>query len=231
MFYRVTKGHMELQIKISLDGSNTIYVPSLNEHYHSTNGAITEAIHVYRHEGLEHYMSENPNCKQINVLEIGFGTGLNALVTALNTGLNQIYYEGIELFPLPSNTIAQLNYGKVLGETSNLIFEKITESVWNQTNQITPYLTLNKVNTSLFNWNSQKQFQVIYFDAFGPEVQPEMWTAEVFEKISNSTQQGGVLTTYCAKGEVRRQLQRVGFKVYRIPGPPGKREMVRAVKL
>ncbi len=222
---------MELEVKISKDGSNTLFVPSLNEHYHSTNGAITEAIHVYRTEGLDFFHQENPLTKSINILEIGFGTGLNALVSAMSHITPAFNYDGLELLPLPIETIQQLNYTTELGANSKELYSLITQADWNKPVKITNSFTLHKINQNLLDWSPQKKYQVIYFDAFGPEVQPEMWSPEVFDKIAIAADQGAVLTTYCAKGEVRRQLKLVGFKVFRIPGPPGKREMARAVKL
>lgn len=222
---------MELEVKISKDGSNTLFVPSLNEHYHSTNGAITEAIHVYRTEGLDFFCQENPTTKIINILEIGFGTGLNALVSAMSHISPELNYDGLELYPLSLNTIQKLNYTTELGVDSNELYSHITRADWNIPTKITNKFTLHKINQNLLSWTPQTKYQVIYFDAFGPEVQPEMWSPEVFDKISIAAEPGAVLTTYCAKGEVRRQLKRVGFKVFRIPGPPGKREMARAIKL
>lgn len=221
---------MEVEFKISKDGSSTLFVPALNEHYHSMNGAITEAKHVYVDQGLNFFINSSLSTSEINILEIGFGTGLNGLVTLLNGGSNLINYDGLELNPLDHEILSQLNFTQQLNEESNSVFEIISSANWNEEVTIGNNFNLNKLHTSIFEWQPKRVYHVVYFDAFAPEIQPEMWEVTVLQKIADATARGGVLTTYCAKGEVRRRLQAVGFKVFRIPGPPGKREMIRAVK-
>ncbi len=222
---------MEVILKVSNDGSNTLFVPSLNEHYHSTNGAITEALHVYIKEGLQFYLNSDGANRDVNILEIGFGTGLNALVTALDGSYTRLNYDGLELNPLSLESTSGLHYFDQLGGESEELFAKITHAQWDVSCSITDSMSLRKIHQDINCWQSDRRYQVVYFDAFAPEVQPEMWEPEVLSKIAELTLPNGVLTTYCAKGEVRRRLQAVGFKVYRIPGPPGKREMIRAVKI
>lgn len=221
---------MNVEFKISKDGSSTLFVPALNEHYHSMNGAITEAKHVYVDQGLNFFINSNNTASEINLLEIGFGTGLNALVTALNDDVRTINYDGLELNPLSNEVLSELNFTQQLSSESISVFEMISSCRWNESEPISSRFNLTKLHTSIFDWKPTKVYHVIYFDAFAPEIQPEMWEIPLLQKIANASALGAVLTTYCAKGEVRRRLQSVGFKVFRIPGPPGKREMIRAVK-
>ncbi len=221
---------MEVELKISKDGSSTLYVPALNEHYHSMNGAITEAKHVYVDQGLNFFINSDSTVSDINILEIGFGTGLNALVTQLNGSSRFLNYDGLELNPLSKAVLLEMNFAQQISEESISVYEKISSSEWNKSVLINDDFNLTKLHTSVFDWNPKSLYHVVYFDAFAPEIQPEMWEVSVLQKIADATVTGGVLTTYCAKGEVRRRLQSVGFKVFRIPGPPGKREMIRAVK-
>ena len=218
------------EFKITGDGSHTLYVEALDETYHSSHGAIQEAIHVFINAGLNHF-----NKDRINVLEIGFGTGLNAFLTLLEVDKSVIHvkYTGVEAFPLGLDITNQLNYVDELNSTNkeNEQFKQLHEVEWEGFQKITKNFNLRKTKVKLDIFEATEQFDVIYFDAFGPRVQPEMWTEPVFEKMYNCLANDGVLVTYCAKGSVKRCLKTVGFKVESLPGPPGKREMTRAIKI
>jgi len=218
-----------MQIIKTSDGSQTIYLPEINEQYHSLNGAITESEYVYIDKGYRFFQGENPN-----VFEVGFGTGLNCLLTALQAEQlkRPTLYISIEKFPLEKNVTNQLNYGRLFSDDSQHIFELIHKCQWNNEVQISEYFRLFKIEGDLLNYSLAdfENCNVIYFDAFGPDKQPEMWTPLIFNKISMLTSTGGVLVTYSAKGDVRRQLNASGFDMKKIPGPPGKIHMLRGIK-
>lgn len=205
------------------DGSNSLYLPEFDETYHSRYGAIQESIHVFIENGLK-----NVSKKDIKILEFGFGTGLNALMTLINCQEKQIEYVGIEKFPLGIALINQLNYTKTNDE--QVVFEKIHTTDWNKKAVITNGFSLKKIKTDFTEFQSSEKFDIIYFDAFAPRVQPELWTKEIFEKTFNLLSKEGILVTYCAKGSIKRILKEVGFEVITLPGPPGKREMTKAIK-
>lgn len=218
-----------MQIINTSDGSHTIYLPEMDEQYHSVNGAITESDFVYINKGYNYLESKNPK-----VFEVGFGTGLNCLLTALQAEQNKrpTLYITIEKYPLQKDIISQLNFGRLISEDARIIFEIIHSSKWNEVVHISEYFNLFKIKGDLIDINLT-QFEncdVIYFDAFGPDKQPEMWTPHIFRKIYSITSPKGVLVTYSAKGEVRRQLAASGFEMERLPGPPGKNEMLRGIK-
>lgn len=220
---------MKRVIEKTEDGSATLFVPELNEHYHSVKGARTESQHIFVHMGLEASTAAEPH-----ILEIGFGTGLNALLTleAAEKGQRRVHYTGIELYPLSWEEVDALKY------STHPLFEALHRAPWEEEVVITPNFTLKKVQADVQTIGADgllrinnSPFDVVYFDAFAPEKQPGMWEESVFRSIYASMNLGGVLTTYCAKGAVRRLLQAVGFKVERLPGPPGgKREILRATK-
>ncbi|NDV80661.1 tRNA (5-methylaminomethyl-2-thiouridine)(34)-methyltransferase MnmD [Bacteroides sp. 51] len=204
------------------DGSATLYVPEMNEHYHSVKGARTESQHIFIDMGLKHVQTAQPH-----VLEIGFGTGLNAYLTLLaaNETGKKVHYTGLELYPLEWDMIAELNY------SDDPLFKQIHTAAWEEEVEISPNFTLQKKKTdftTIHKENHPHRYDVVYFDAFAPEKQPEMWEQQLFNHIYSITNSGGVLTTYCAKGSIRRMLQAAGFVVERLPGPPGgKREILR----
>lgn len=211
-------------LKTTLDGSSTLYLPEMDEHYHSTNGARSESMHVYIDAG---YRATDAN--PVSVLEIGFGTGLNAWLTlseatATNRPTN---YIAIELFPLSMDVVDQLSYSK--GEGGDL-YRQIHTTEWEKRVDISPYFNLQKIKTDLASFIPPKGMDVVYFDAFAPDKQPEMWQSIYFERLFASMNSGGLLTTYCAKGVVRRMLIAAGFEVERLPGPLGKREILRAFR-
>lgn len=219
------------------DGSATIYLSDWNESYHSRHGAIQEAYHVFIQNGLDFFKES----AQLSILEIGFGTGLNAFITLLesiNRNLN-INYTGIEKYPVSAEEAQKLNYPKILKEWNpqfsvdelEKYYFDLMNSGWEKEIQLKSEFNLTKIQDDFLEFNyPENQFDLIYFDAFGARVQPELWTEILFEKLFNSLKKGGIFTTYSAKGSVRRALIEVGFKVEKRPGPPGKREMLVAKK-
>jgi len=223
---------LKRQIIITKDGSSTIHIPEWNEQYHSIHGAIQEAKHVFIKHGLHHVIAEN-NLKHIAILEIGFGTALNAFISLLEAEklkLN-IDYSGIEAYPISMEEISQLNYPDQLNVLDKKdVFNKLHEVSWGFNHEITTNFQLRKEEKDFMKIDNKNTFNLIYFDAFGARVQPELWTETIFKIMFEALKNKGVLVTYAAKGSVRRAMQSVGFIVERLEGPPGKREMLRATK-
>ena len=222
---------MQRQPIITKDGSHTISIPEMNVTYHSHHGAIQESMHVFINAGLK-YVSGNLPKTGISIFEMGFGTGLNALLSFIEAEKNQvkIHYTTVELFPLQEHEITSLNYCEQLHRKDlEPVFHQLHQSEWEKDIHISPYFTIHKTKASLLNFTTSKFFNLIYYDAFAPSAQPELWTKQVFEKLFLMLMPGGVLVTYCSKGDVRRAMQAAGFGVEKIQGPPGKREMVRAL--
>lgn len=220
----------DIDIELTADGSHTLFVHALNEHYHSTNGALKESEHVFIDAGLRYCKKSN-----LKVLEIGFGTGLNAFLTLLDIlqSERKVSYLAIEANPLPYHIVERLNYPKMIGDIDSGLFHKLHMAKWGIDVGIRPEFSLTKIKADLtqFDFNAVENVDLVYFDAFAPDKQPDMWKQYLFDNLFSRMNDNGVLVTYCAKGEVRRSMQRAGFTVYRLPGPPGKREMLRAVKL
>jgi tRNA U34 5-methylaminomethyl-2-thiouridine-forming methyltransferase MnmC len=218
---------MKRIFKVTEDGSHTLYIPELDEHYHSKFGAIQEAVHVYINAGLNLC-----NKNKINVLEAGFGTGLNTFLTFIESEKQEkeIDYTSIELYPLEKEITDNLNFSEALNYEDSNIFKSMHDAVWNESTQISSNFKLNKVQADLTTYDFKGPYDVVYYDAFAPEVQPELWDVNIFKKIYDAMNSGGILTTYCVKGIVKRALTECGFKIKRLPGPPGKREMLRAIK-
>ena len=212
------------------DGSFTLQIPEWDEQYHSKHGAVAEALHVFIKEGL-HFWFSCHNASEISILEIGFGTGLNSYLTFLETQNNpwRINYTGVEAYPLGIEEIKTLNYPSILN-TSEDKFLNFHNSPWQEIIEISNNFQLTKQNKYFSEIEDQNAFDLIYFDAFGIRVQPELWTEEIFKKMYDSLRQNGILVTYAANGNARRAMQSAGFEVERLPGPPGKKEMMRAVK-
>jgi tRNA U34 5-methylaminomethyl-2-thiouridine-forming methyltransferase MnmC len=219
---------MNLELILTSDGSHTLFVPELKEHYHSIHGAVQESALVYIRNGLE-FCSADP----LNVFEVGFGTGLNALLTAISeSDKNRIVqYTSIEKYPISENIIKKLNHWNFAGTTGRHIFDKIHEVRWGSFERITDYFYLKKIKCDLVKDHIEGKYDLIYFDAFGPDKQPEVWSESVIYKIAELTLPGAIFVTYSAKGVVKRLLINNGFKVTLLPGPPGKRQMIRAIKL
>ena len=219
-------------IVVTADGATTIGIPSWKEHYNSTHGAVNEAMHVFIQNGLSHWKSQNPNDVRCNILEIGFGTGLNAWLTFLNNVDSNltVFYYGIEAFPVQIELIEALNYTQLAESSKANIFRSMHLNEWNVPLSLSPNFSLTKIQSTFEAVKAKDAYDLIYYDAFGARVQPELWTVQMFQKMQNALKPGGVLVTYCAKGSVRRAMLDVGLEVERLIGPPGKREMLRASK-
>ena len=223
---------MKREIIITGDGSHSFSVPELNVAYHSIHGAIQESMHVYiktglTDSGLFDYVGVH------HILEVGFGTGLNALLTLVEADKhkNRIYYTAIEPYPLHETEISQLNYCEYLNLPHyQHLFEKMHLCEWEEMIEITEYFRLTKIKCKLIYFSTENSFFIIYFDAFAPKAQPEVWTKAVFDKMYSILQPGGILVTYCSKGDVRRAMMAAGFQVEKLQGPSNKREMLRARK-
>lgn len=222
---------MEQKLVITGDGSTSLFVPELDEHYHSVHGAIQESQHVFIDAGLK-YLFERQ--KQINVLEIGFGTGLNVLLSCIeaNKAKINVQFTTIEKFPIQEEYQKKLNYCELLENKKECetIFNKIHSSSWEEFQQISPYFQLKKCKMDIKDIAWKDKFDLIYFDAFAPSTQPELWTAQIFNLIYDSLKNQGILVTYCAKGSVKRILKDIGFTLEALPGAAKKREMTRGVK-
>lgn len=214
---------------ITGDGSSTIYVPEFDEHHHSTFGAITESMHVYIKAGLQ---ALNPSQNAVSIFEAGFGCGLNALLTSMEAihDNRTITYYAVELYPVSAPMVSQLNYAEIVGGNSTALFSAIHAAEWNTAVEIHKNFTLFKISTDLTTYLPGFCYDAIYFDAFAPEKQPEMWSEEIFSRLYKQLNPGGLIVTYCAKGEVRRRMKSAGFLMERLPGPPGKREILRGWK-
>lgn len=222
-FYR-----MERSLRLTDDGSHTLYVDILDEAYHSTHGALRESMHVFIKQGL-HTLSK----PELNILEIGFGTGLNALLTlhfAMQTK-REIHYHAVEKYPLSRTEYAQLNFEQFLDRQPRGFLNLMHDAEWEKSVQISDGFSLFKEQADFRSMNLPGDFDLVYFDAFSPDKQPELWSPEVFATIGKSTRKGAVLVTYSSKGVVRRTLTSCGFKIEKVPGPPGKREIIRAIRI
>jgi len=219
---------LERKIIVTADGSSTIYLPEWDENYHSKHGAIQEAKHVFIKSGLSLFADQN-----ISILEIGFGTALNSFITFLEApkyNLN-IDYVGVEAYPVSEEEIEKLNYVSELNaDEFKAVFSEMHIQKWEVQNKLSSNFSLTKRKQFFNEIKDENTFNLIYFDAFGARVQPELWTEEIFESMYKSLKKGGVLVTYCAKGSVRRAMLKVGFSIEKLAGPPGKREMLRATK-
>lgn len=220
------------EIIITKDGSHTVSIPHMNVTYHSVHGAIQESMHVFIQAGFYHADKPGDN-SPVRIFEMGFGTGLNALLTLIEAGSRHepVYYTAIELSSLAREEIKYLNYCQQLNRKDlQPVFEELHFSAWEKQNTLTPWFTLYKSAVDLLQLDpaNYAPYHLIYFDAFAPGAQPELWTKEIFEKLYQLLLPGGLLVTYCSKGDVRRAMQSAGFAIEKIPGPPGKREMIRA---
>lgn len=220
---------MKRHLQLTADGSHTIQIEDLQVTYHSKHGAIQESKHVFIDAGIA-YLQQMNNLSEVRILEMGFGTGLNALLTAIFSDQMdlRVNYHSIEAFPLATDEVSLLNYGSLLQQEA--IFALLHTAHWNTATTIHPKFELYKHHSKLDTFVSAENFNLIYYDAFAPTAQPELWTVEVFEKLYRLLAPEGILVTYCSKGAVRRAMEVAGFRVTKLQGPPGKREMVRAFR-
>ena len=223
----------ELIVIHTEDGSTSLFHNGLQETYHSVHGAIQESQHVFIEAGLHHWLRIS-NRQTISILEIGFGTGLNALLTALaaeKVGV-EIEYETIEAFPLAMEMVRLLNYPAIIGtNNAKSVFENLHQAEWRKPKKISPYFDFLKSDLKLQEADfGDEKFDLIFFDAFGPDKQPDMWQRSNLVKLARAMNPQGVFVTYSAKGQLKRDLVSLGLLVEKIPGPPGKREMIRATK-
>jgi len=220
---------LKREILITSDGSTTIHLTDWDESYHSKHGAIQEAYHVFIKNGLSLF-----NGKSVSILEIGFGTGLNAFITYLEAKkVNQtIEYVGVEAYPVQVEEALQMNYVSELNASDEIdVFNKMHESNWEEKQLISDDFSLTKRKQFFQDISDENAFDLIYFDAFGFRVQPELWSLEIFHRMYNALKTNGVLVTYACRGSIKRAMLECGFKVEKLPGAPGKREMLRGTKL
>ena len=224
---------MKREIKTTSDGSKTLYISELNENYHSHHGALQEARHVFIDNGLKTVQNY-----EINILELGFGTGLNVLVTIdefLKTDKNHvIHYSTIEKYPVNECEVTELSYDSFFDEPNiKEYYRKLHECEWNKTTELFPNFFFTKYHRDFFNLKEIElpKINLVYYDCFGARVQPDLWEKPLFEMVADKMEMGGLLTTYSSKGSVRRILEELNFKVEKKNGPPGKREMINAIKL
>jgi tRNA U34 5-methylaminomethyl-2-thiouridine-forming methyltransferase MnmC len=213
----------EILFQVTEDGSHTLYLPEMDEHYHSVHGAIQESRHVFIDAGFEACTAEQPR-----VFEVGFGTGLNTLLTAIEAGKRgrKVRYTSVELYPLALEQALMLNYGKMLEEEE--LFANLHQTAWNESVAVNNSFDLRKIEADFASMPmAENEYDLIYFDAFAPNKQADLWQPEIFDRLFRSLKPDGIFVTYCAKGVVRRMLQTSGFVVERLPGPPGKHEMLR----
>lgn len=221
---------MKKKLIVTADGSHSFYLEEMDEHYHSKHGSVKESKHIFIGAGLEPLLQTT---KSLKILEVGMGTGLNVWLSALALkGSNtKVFYTAVEAYPLALSEIENINYPKLLGEGREL-FNQIHQTEWEVPNELSDELVLLKRKTKLQELKFEQQYDLVYFDAFAPEKQPELWEEAVFKKVFDAMNVRGVLVTYCVKGVIRRRLQALGFKVEKLPGPTGgKREMLRAEKV
>ncbi|MCT4623560.1 MAG: tRNA (5-methylaminomethyl-2-thiouridine)(34)-methyltransferase MnmD [Schleiferiaceae bacterium] len=219
---------MKRELRETADGSKTLFIEELDEHYHSIHGALAESRHVFIEAGLKFIDKD-----EIHILEIGFGTGLNLLTTleANETLKKRIFYTGVEAYPVLTEEVNKLSYENLdIPELVQSLIPEIHDALWEKNHAITTLLSLKKEEKKFQEIRNQNEFDLIYFDAFAPSAQPELWTEDVFKNMFKALKPSGALVTYCAKGQVKRNMKAVGFEIERLPGPPGKREMTRAIK-
>lgn len=215
------------RITRTADGSDTLYVPEIDEHYHSAYGAVSESEHIFVKNGFD-FCKSNP----VEIFEVGFGTGLNVFLTAirnLSTG-KEVRYTAIEKCPLPESLTDSLNHKDFAIEGHREIISRIHKCSWNSWQQVCNNFFLKKIKGDITTVSLSGNFDLVYFDAFGPDKQPEIWSEDIFNRISEIVKENGILVTYTVKGEIKRRLKRNRFSISLLPGPPGKRQMLRAVK-
>ena len=221
------KNNLKREIIQTNDGSTTIHLPEWNESYHSKHGAIQEAYHVFIKNGFSLFEG-----KPISILEIGFGTGLNCFITFLESqkGKLPINYVGVEAYPVSIDEAMQMNYPKEIDESRNVLFRTMHECPWEEKQELSDNFTLTKREQFFQDINDDNAFDLIYFDAFGYRVQPELWSEEIFSTMFKALKPNGILVTYACRTSIKNAMLSAGFSVKKLPGAPGKREMLRAFK-
>lgn len=217
--------NLQPEIIITADGSHSLYNSAIDETYHSRHGALQESQYVFIEQGLKQMSGTT-----LRIFEVGFGTGLNALLTAIYARERKIKitYHSLETLPLDLALMETIAVDTTIGEGNHKLFLSLHEAAWNEEVVIHDFFILKKIKSSLQDFEGElSRYDLIYYDAFGPRAQPEMWEVALFNKIASLTNENGVFVTYCAKGQVRRDLTTAGFDMTRLPGPPGKREMMR----
>jgi tRNA U34 5-methylaminomethyl-2-thiouridine-forming methyltransferase MnmC len=219
---------MTLRHILTEDGSSTLFVPELNEHYHSVHGAVQESMHIFIRAGYD-AVREN----QVHIFEAGFGTGLNAFLTFLSSRKDKriVHYTAVEKYPLENSVVKLLNYPGITDPADAAVFSTIHTAPWGEEVKISDHFFLHKMEGDLLEMPPKEDaFNLVYFDAFGPDVQPELWAEEVFRMLFRSMKENAILVTYSVKGTVTRALKAAGFNTEKLPGPPGKRQITRATK-
>jgi len=222
-----------MKLLLTNDGSHTLMVEELNETYHSRHGAIQESKHVFIKNGFRHILGKHPG-ELIRIFELGLGTGLNVLLTALESEklAVPVEYTSIEPFPIPEKIFDQLNYHKLINNPSvKDYFDRIHSLTWDKLNNIHPFFKFRKIHSTIQEYScDDKYFQLVYYDAFAPNKQPEMWHKDILQKVYDFLGGKSIFVTYCAQGQVKRDLRSSGFTVLTLQGPPGKKEMIRGEK-
>ena len=219
----------ERLLQTTADGSHTLYLPAMDEHYHSINGAIGESEHIFVNAGLRSLTR-----REIRILEIGFGTGLNAFLTLREVMANldwRIVYFAVELYPLPFELATRVNYAGLAWPEGESLFLDLHRAEWGKPTQITDRFVLHKIGGDANRVFLPDGIDLVYMDAFAPEKQPEMWNAALYRRLVDAMVPGATLVTYCSKGDVRRGLRDAGLFMERLPGPPGKRHILRGKRL
>ena len=224
----------EVKVIETEDGSSSLFLPALNETYHSFHGALGESRHVFIQMGLEHWREQHPNAHSLSVLEVGFGTGLNALLAleAAEKWKVSITFTSLEPYPISEKTVQALNYGSKVAEGKYASeFLRMHKAAWGEVVYISPFFALRKEQCKLEDFSTSTTYDLIFFDAFAPSKQAELWDKGQLERVAGMMAGGAVFTTYCAKGQLKRDLKALGLEVETLPGAPGKKEMVRAGKV
>jgi tRNA U34 5-methylaminomethyl-2-thiouridine-forming methyltransferase MnmC len=219
---------MNRELRITGDGSHTVYIADLDEPYHSIHGAVQESEHVFIMQGFRQ-LDRSP----VRVLEIGFGTGLNAILTLIESIRHQreVYYHAVEKYPLEDGEYSKLNFEHFISDCPAGIFMEMHHATWGEAVPLLSTFSIFKEHADFRSMEPAGIFDLVYFDAFAPKKQPHLWTEEIFCRLYKLVVPGGILVSYTSMGSVRRALITCGFRVEKIPGPPGKREMIRAIRI
>jgi tRNA U34 5-methylaminomethyl-2-thiouridine-forming methyltransferase MnmC len=221
--------HNIIKVIETADGSYTLYNTALDETYHSRKGALRESRHVFIKEGMD-FM---PADKELRILEVGFGTGLNAILALENAVLTgrKVYYQTLEPYPLSTALVKEVNYSKLIDASLSDLYFRLHELDWGKVEEFVPEFTFLKLEQKLADFTAESgSVNLVFYDAFAPQKQPDMWEAELFGKLFTICEPGAVLVSYCASGQFKRNLLAAGFAVEKIQGPPGKKEMIRAIR-